>query len=177
MIAKLIQHLVRFSFLLLLQVVVFNHIQWNGYVNPYIYILFILLLPVETPRVLLLSLGFVIGILVDMFGDSGGLHAAATVAMAYVRPSILRLISPRDGYEAETPLSPYFLGLKWFLTYLALSTLTHHFVLFFLEVFRFSEFFITLFKVLLNTAISVSLMVMGQYLFSRSANRNERIIG
>ncbi|MFM2207502.1 MAG: hypothetical protein RL213_1477 [Bacteroidota bacterium] len=177
MIVNVLQHVLRFAFLVLLQVVVLNHVQWSGYVNPYVYILFVLLLPVETPRAFQLVLGFIAGITIDMFGDTGGLHAAATVAMSFARPYVLRLLAPRDGYESEARLSPHTFGLKWFATYLFLSAFIHHFVLFYLEVFRFSEFFITFLKVLLNTAISVLIMLMGQYLFSRSVNRNERIIG
>lgn len=177
MIVNLLQHVFRFSILVLLQVIVLNHIQWSGYINPYIYILFILLLPPETPRAFQLVLGFITGITIDMFSDTGGLHAAATVALAFARPSVLRLLAPRDGYESEVQLSPYSLGLRWFITYTLLLTFLHHCVLFYLEIFRFSEFFITLFKVLLNTGVSVLLMLMGQYLFSRSSNRNERIIG
>lgn len=177
MIVNLLQHIFRFSLLMLLQVVLLNHIQWNGYVNPYAYILFLLLLPVEIPKAFLLILGFITGITIDMFGNTGGLHAAACVALAFARPSVLRLLAPRDGYESEIRLSPQSLGVKWFTTYLIFMTTIHHFVLFYLEVFRFSEFFDTLLKVLLNVAISVIIMLMGQFLFSRSVNRNERIIG
>ncbi len=177
MIVKILQQSIRFILLVLLQVVVLNHIQWSGYVNPYVYILFILLLPVETPKWALLTSGFLIGIAIDMFGNTGGLHAAATVALAFARPGVLSLLAPRDGYEPEMRLAPQSLGLKWFVTYLVLLTLIHHLVLFYLEVFRFSEFFLTFFKVILNVIISVLLMLMGQYLFGRAAKRNERILG
>lgn len=177
MIINVIQNAVRFLLLVLLQVVVFNHIQWSGYVNPYVYILFILLLPVETPKWLLLVAGFLCGLTIDMFGDTGGLHAAATVALAFCRPGILRLLSPRDGYDADMRIAPQTLGLKWFITYLAILTAIHHLVLFYLEVFRFDEFFITFLKSLLNVVISGTMMLLLQYLFGRSSKRNERIIG
>ncbi|HRS40045.1 MAG TPA: rod shape-determining protein MreD, partial [Bacteroidia bacterium] len=70
MIVKLIQNLIRFLFLVAIQVVVLNHIQWSGYVNPYVYILFLLLLPVETPKALQLVLGLVTGLMIDMFGNT-----------------------------------------------------------------------------------------------------------
>lgn len=177
MIVNILQHTVRFVLLVLLQVVVLNHIQWNGYINPYIYILFILLLPVDVPKGLLLVLGFVIGITIDMFSDTGGLHAAATVALCFVRPGLLKFIAPRDDYDVEIPVAPQTLGFKWFLTYLLLATSLHHLVLFYLEIFRFDEFFVTFLKSLFNVLISVSLMLLLQYLFGRSASRNERING
>lgn len=175
MIVRILSHLGLFILLIAIQVMVLNHIQWNGYVNPYVYVLFILLLPVEIPNWLLLLLALATGLTIDMFGSSGGMHAAATVFMAFCRPGVLRLISPRDGYEAETKLTPHVMGFTWFLTYVTILVFLHHLVCFYVEVFRFSEFFITLFKVILNTAITVAMIVIGEYLFAQS-RRHARFI-
>lgn len=175
MIAKILRQFLRFLFLIGLQVVLFNHIQWSGYVNPYVYILFILLLPVEIPNWLLLIIALITGLTIDMFGSSGGMHAAATVGMAFARPFILKLISPRDGYEAETRLSPQVMGIKWFITYLSIMVFIHHVLYFYIEVFRFNEFFITLFKALLNSAITIAIIIIGEYLFGQSKG-NARFI-
>ena len=168
MIIKIFNLFLKFVFLVGIQVLILNHIQWNGYVNPYIYILFILLLPVDTPNWLLLILAFITGITIDMFGSSGGMHAAATVFMAFARPGVLRLIAPRDGYESEMGLTPQIMGFNWFVTYLAIMVVLHHLACFYLEVFRFSEFFITFFKALLNSAITIALILVGEYLFGQS---------
>src|SRR5690242_16797386 len=141
MIVKIFQNVFRFVFLVLLQVLLLNHIQWSGYINPYAYVIFILLLPVETPRWLLMLAAFVLGITIDMFGNTGGMHAAASVLLAFARPRILKLIAPRDGYESEIRLTPYVMGFKWFITYITMSVLIHHFAYFYIEAFRFSEFF------------------------------------
>ena len=175
MIVKIISNFGLFLVLIAIQVMVLNHIQWNGYVNPYVYILFILLLPVEIPNWLLLIVAFLTGLTIDMFGSSGGMHAAATVFMAFARPGVLRLIAPRDGYEAETRLTPQVMGLTWFLTYVGFMVFLHHLVCFYIEVFRFSEFFITFFKVIINTVISVALIIIGEYLFAQS-RRHARFI-
>ncbi len=175
MIVKIISHLGLFIVLIAIQVMILNHIQWNGYVNPYVYVLFILLLPVETPNWLLLVLALITGLTIDMFGSSGGMHAAATVFMAFARPGVLRLIAPRDGYEAETKLTPHVMGFTWFLTYVTILVFLHHLICFYIEVFRFSEFFITFFKVILNTAITVAMIVIGEYLFAQS-RRHARFI-
>ena len=177
MIVKIIQQLWRFIFLAALQIVLLNHIQWSGYVNPYVYILFILLLPVETPNWLLLVLSFATGMTIDMFGNSGGIHAAATVLMGFARPGVLRLIAPRDGYELETKLGPQTMGPKWFITYVTMMVLLHHMTYFYIEAFRMSEFFMTFLKVIVNSVITIALIILGQYLFGRQAKRNERIIG
>lgn len=175
MIDKLIRQILFFVFLVGIQVVLLNHIQWHGYVNPYVYVLFILLLPVDIPKLLLLVIAFVTGIVIDMFGNSGGMHAAATVLMAFARPGVLRLIAPRDGYDSDVKLIPQVMGLKWFVTYLLIMVLIHHMACFYLEIFRFSEFFITLFKSILNTLITVALIVTGEFLFGQSKS-NARFI-
>jgi len=177
MIAKIYQHLVRFLFLVAIQVLVLNHIQWSGFVNPYVYVFFILALPVETPRWLLLMLGLITGLVIDMFGNTGGMHAAATVFVAFARPGILRIIAPRDGYDTDMRISPQTLGFKWFITYVSILLVLHHLVYFYIEVFRFSEFFITFFKAILNSAVSLTLILLGQYLFGRQSKRHERILG
>ncbi len=177
MIVKLFQILFRFVFLIAVQVLVLNHVQWSGYINPYVYIYFILVLPIETPKWLLLTSAFFTGLMIDMFANTGGMHASAAVFTAFARPGVLRLIAPRDGYEPETKLSPQVMGFKWFITYITMLVLLHHLVFFYVEVFRFSEFFLTFYKAILNGAITIMLIVLGQYLFGRSLKRHERIVG
>lgn len=177
MIVKIIQLLFRLLLLLAVQILVLNHIQWSGYINPYIYIYFILILPLETPRWLLLLTAFFTGLLMDMFTNTGGMHAAAAVLVAWSRPGILSLIAPRDGYEPETRLNPQALGFNWFITYVSILVLLHHLALFYIEVFRFSEFLMTFYKAVLNAAISIILIVLGQYLFGRTPKHHERISG
>jgi rod shape-determining protein MreD len=144
-----------FILLILLQVLLFNNIQFSGYVNPYVYIMFILLLPVEIPSWLLLLLSFGTGILIDFFSGSPGMHSSATVIAGFTRPYILRIISPRDGYEARTEPSMMAYGFRWFLIYTALVVLIHHTALFYLEVFRFTDFFRTMLRVLLSSLFTV----------------------
>jgi rod shape-determining protein MreD len=172
---KIFQNLKRFFFLLLLQVMILNHVQWSGYINPYVYILFVMVLPIETPRWMVLLFGLITGLIIDMFGNTGGIHAAATVLMAFLRPYVLRVVSPRDDYDSETSLTPQKMGLKWFLTFTIIMTAIHHFAFFYIEVFRMSEFFITFFKTLLNTGITILIIVIGMYLFGK-APANERIV-
>jgi rod shape-determining protein MreD len=166
MIIKLLYQLWRFAIIVLLQVALLNHIQWSGYINPYVYVLFILLLPVELPSWVVMLIGFALGIIVDMFSDSGGMHAAATVFLCFVRPFVLKIMAPRDGFEPETNLGIYKMGFNWFLTYTSILVAVHHLFYFYTEVFRFTEFFITLFKALLNTIVTVIIIILGQYLFS-----------
>ena len=115
----------------------------------------------------MLFCGFAVGITIDMFYDTVGMHAAACVFMAYVRPGVLKLFSPRDGYEFGTQPTVQYLGVPWFLSYSGILVFLHHVVLFYLEIFRFSEFFSTFFRVIISAIFTVLLIVITQYLFNR----------
>lgn len=152
-----------FILLLLLQVLLFNNIQFSGYVNPYIYILFILLLPMGIPSWLLLVLGFLTGAVVDLFSGSPGMHSSATVLAAFIRPAVIRGISVREGHEAGVSPSMSTHGFRWFLIYTSVIVLVHHFALFYIEVFRFADFFRTFLRVLLSSFFSILFIVIIEY--------------
>jgi rod shape-determining protein MreD len=152
-----------FILLILFQVLLFNNIQFSGYVNPYIYIMFILLLPIEIPSWLMLLLSFFTGLMIDFFSGSHGMHTSATVLAGFVRPYVLRLVAPRDGYESGPDPSMIIYGFRWFLTYALLIVLVHHTALFYLEVFRFADFFRTLLRVLFSSVFSVAFILLIEF--------------
>lgn len=157
----------RFLILILIQVLMLNNIHFLGYLNPYAYIIFILLLPFETPRAVLLISAFALGLSVDVFSNSLGIHAAACVFAAYFRPGVMRLITSRKEYEPGVEPSIVDLGFQWFFMYALIITSLHHFMLFLLEVFRFSNFFTTLGHSFENTLFTVLVIILSQYIFYR----------
>lgn len=165
--SSLLRNMLRFLVLIALQVLVLNRVHLFGFLNPYLYVLFILLLPFETPRWLLLLSSFLLGLLVDSFANSYGLHTASATLMAFVRPVVLRLLTSRKEYEPGLQPGIRDLGINWFLSYAGISIFVHHFALCFLEAFRMSEFFPTLFRAVLNTILTLGLVVLAQYLFQR----------
>lgn len=150
--------------LLLLQVLLLNQILFLGYLNPYVYPLFILLLPPQWSRSTLLFVGFGYGLLLDMVENTGGLHAAATTFLAFIRPGLVRAISTQGGNEYE-----YFslrqLGLPKYSVYVGLGFFLHNLILFLLEAFRFSELFDVLFRTVLSTTFSTLLVLLVQWFF------------
>lgn len=168
MINEVAGNILRFLFLLMFQVLILNNIQLNGYLNPFLYVLFILMLPFQTPKWLGLVLAFFLGICIDMFSDTGGLHAAASVLMAFLRDPVLKLISPRDGYDTVEKPSVQRFGFSWFFLYSGILVFIHHFFLFYLEAFHFSGFFFTLFRVVLSSVFTLTLIFVSQFFFSSS---------
>lgn len=167
MINEIIRNIIRFFVLVLVQVLIIKNIELGRFINPFIYVLFLIILPFETPKWALLFIAFLLGITVDMFYDTAGLHAAACVFLAYIRPGVLTLFSPRDGYESGTQPTIQYLGIPWFLSYAGILVVTHHLILFYLEIFRFSEFFSTFFRVIISSVSTMLLIVVTQYLFNR----------
>lgn len=161
---EIVRNIIRFIVLLLAQGLVINNINLGAYFNPYIYILFILALPFETPKWSLIPIAFGYGLLMDSFTNTLGLHAASCVLLAYVRPRILRLISPRDGYEFGLTPSVQAMGLNWFLYYAGLLILVHHTFFFSLEAFRFDEFFFTIIRIIASSILTLTLLILIQYL-------------
>lgn len=149
-----------FILLLAFQILVLNNIQFSGYINPYVYIMFILVLPVEIPSWLLLILSFATGAVVDVFSGSPGMHSSATLFAGLVRPGILRVVSTREGYESGSSPSISGYGLRWFLIYSSIIILIHHTVLFYIEVFRFTDFFRTMLRVVLSSVFSLIFVLL-----------------
>jgi rod shape-determining protein MreD len=126
--------------------------------------MFILLLPVEIPGWLLLIISFLTGLTIDFFSGTPGIHTSATVLAGFVRPYVLRVISPRDGYEPGANPSMFAYGVRWFLIYTLVIVVVHHTALFYMEVFRFTDFFRTLFRVLLSSLFSIIFILLLEYI-------------
>ncbi|MFO7977965.1 MAG: hypothetical protein R6U64_04840 [Bacteroidales bacterium] len=156
---------------ILLQVLVFNNILFAGFVNPYIYVFLILLLPVDIKGGLLLVMAFLLGMIIDLFSGSGGMHTAAALFMAFMRPGVIRMISVKAEFEQGTIPSILNMGASWIMTYSLILILLHHSLLFFLEIFRFTEPLQTLQRILLSGAFTFAFVLMGFYLTDRTIRK------
>lgn len=156
---------VRFVVLILIQVLIFNHINFMGYINPYIYILFIILFPANNNRTLFVFLGFLLGLCVDIFSDSGGVHAAACVTIAYIRPIFLKF-SFGTVYDYQSiKFNQIDFGSK--LTYFSALIFIHHFIMFSLEIFNISKILLILQKTLFSGIFTILLCLIITILFSQ----------
>ena len=130
--SALLGNIVRFVLLLAAQVLVFNRIDLFGFINPFPYVLFIILFPVNGNKSALLAASFFLGIIMDMFWNSGGVHAAACLLLAYFRPAIFKF-SFGLSYEYQTVKLNDVLTPERF-SFILIAVVIHHFVLFVLEV-------------------------------------------
>jgi len=160
---------IRFLVLLLLQVLALKGIQLNygilSYVAIIIYPLFIILLPINISRTLLIILAFILGLSVDIFYDSIGVHAAASVFIAYTRLFILRFLEPKQGYKTEGSPSAHNFGLGWFLSYASIMMVIHLFIYFSIDAFSFVFIFDILIKTILSFIFSMVFIILHQVVF------------
>jgi rod shape-determining protein MreD len=167
MIREFSKYLFYFIVLILAQLLVFNNIEFSGFINPYVYILFIILLPFTIPKVVLLLSAFLIGLVMDLFMGTPGVHSSATVLMAFSRPFVMSLFSPREGYQTGTYPRLTQFGLEWFVKYTVMLVLIHHFALFYLEIFTFNHFFSTFFRVILSSLLTSMIIIFSQFFIFR----------
>jgi len=169
--SKIIINILRFIVLVAIQVFLLKNIVFYGVNIPYLYILFIILLPFETPNWLLFFLAFLMGLTIDLFNDTLGLHAAACTILAFVRVIFISITVQKDNYDSDPEPSLGIMGFRWFFFYALILTLFHHFFLLNLEVFRFSEISSTLSRVILSSLFTVTLIFISEILFFRKKQR------
>ncbi len=167
MISVFFRNIFRFIFLVLLQVLVLNHVNFLSFYNPFLYLLFIILLPFETNRLLVLLLGFLLGLSIDVFSNTLGLHTIATVFVSFVRPLVLNLLAPRDGYESGTFPRVHYYGFGWFLKYSFILTLIHALLIFSLEFFNAQQIVLILKHTAISTIFTTLVLIISQFFIYR----------
>jgi rod shape-determining protein MreD len=175
MIGTVIANLFRFVLLGLLQALLVDHIDVaNSWVVPYLYVLALLMLPLNTPNWATLVIGFLTGLVMDLFSSTPGMHASACTVMAYARIFMLRALAPREGYDPLQRATVADMGLAWFITYAGMLVLVHHLWLFYVEVFRFDDFFAVLLRCIVSAMATLLLCLMAQLLMARAARNRIR---
>lgn len=161
--STLLYNILRFILLLAAQIVVFRNIDFGGYVNPFPYILFIILYPVNGNKNGLLIASFLLGIIMDMFCDSGGVHATACLILAYFRPYIFKF-SFGLSYEYQTVRIIDVLTPERF-SFILITVVLHHFILFLLEVFQLSLLWVILVRTIFSTIFTILICILLIYIF------------
>ena len=164
--SNLLANIARFILLLAAQILIFNRIDLFGFINPFPYVLFIILYPVNGNKSGLLVASFFLGLLMDMFWNSGGVHAAACLVLAYYRPAIFKF-SFGLSYEYQTVRLNDVLTPERF-SFILIAVVIHHFVLFVLEVFKVSFLWDILVRTLLSTIFTIITSIIIIYIIKPS---------
>ena len=154
MIISYIHKIFWFTGLVLLQVLILNNVHIAGYATPFLYIYFILRLESNISRNEAMIWGFALGLCIDIFSNTPGMNAAATVMLAFVRPIFLRLFTPRDNQEISPSLKN--LGFSSYVKYLLVAVFTHHMMLYAIAFFSFSDIQTLLIRIVSSTVLTVA---------------------
>ncbi|MEG2370030.1 MAG: rod shape-determining protein MreD [Alistipes sp.] len=160
------RYFVLFVTTLLLQVYLFDNLQISVYLNPLIYIAFIVLLPIETPPVVVLLSGVMTGVLMDWTMGAAGVNTIATVLVAFLRHPVLRMLCSRDTVRDGGIPSSYQLGTGVFLRYLLIMVLLHHAVFFLMESLSWVPILRTLLRVMVSSTVSILFIWLVARLFT-----------
>lgn len=160
--STLLVNVFRFIMLLAIQIVIFNNMNFLGYISPFPYILYIILYPVNSNRTGLIISSFLLGITMDMFCNSGGIHAASCVILAYYRPYIFKF-SFGLSYEYQTIKLNESLTPERF-SFILVSVLLHHIVLFILLAFQFKFIWDILLRTLFSSVFTILISIIIIYL-------------
>ncbi|MFV8392418.1 rod shape-determining protein MreD [Flavobacterium sp. LB2P6] len=160
--STLLVNIFRFILLLAVQIIIFNNMNFLGYISPFPYILYIILYPVNGNKSGLVVASFMLGLIMDMFSNSGGIHATACLVLAYFRPSIFKFAFGLS-YEYQTVKLNDVLTPERF-SFILLSVAIHHFTLFLLEAFQFSLIIDILLRSLLSTVFTIIICIIIIYL-------------
>ncbi len=162
-----VSHIFRFLFLVIAQLFLFNQINFShGLIYPQVYVLFIIMLPMEQRTWLTIIIGFFTGLLIDLSQNTYGMHAFACCTLAYARPAVLNFLSPRDGYDFNSRPSVSDQGLVWFMTYAGILITIHHACLFFIEKYSWLNFIDSLLKIVFSALFTVVISLVFQLIFN-----------
>ncbi len=163
---NILQNIIFFIGLLLLQVTILNNVDLFGYIDPYLYVLFVIIYPLRKERIPVLFFCFLLGLFIDMFSNSGGTNAAATLFIAFIRLPLLKVLLRKteiDFVVFNITKQPF---LKM-LSYVSILVFTHSFIIFSLEYFKFSDLDTILSRTILTSIFTIVLTIFSLILLTR----------
>ena len=160
----ILTNVVRWFILLMFQILILRNMSFYNLATPFVYVLFLLLLPFGLPNLMLYLIAFITGLTLDSFYDTLGVHTSACIALAFVRILFISVTVSRDGFDEPEPTLGN-MGFRWSLLYAALCIFSHHLILFFLETFRLTEVSYTLLRSALSSLFTLFAVLLIEFVF------------
>jgi len=161
----ILNNILNFIALVLVQVLILNNVELGGYINPFLYILFIIRMPSSIPKWGILCLSFLMGFTIDIFSGSMGFHTFASTLIGFCRISLFHLFFSK--HEQESVIIPSLSSMSFgtFVLYSLVLVFIHSFCYFFLEIFIWNEFFLILGRSILSATVSLILILFVEFIF------------
>lgn len=170
---EFIKYVLWFLLTVLTQIFIFDKMLFPGGFVISFYVLFIMILPFQVGKILLMTIALILGLTVDAFNDTFGLHASAAVFLAWIRPYIFKWFEPVIGYGENQRPNLIDMGLSWLLKVYVLALLGFNLWFYSLSFLRMIGPWFTLQKVLLSTVSTLLIILVLQVLYRRKVTKNE----
>jgi len=168
---KLSKNISRFIILTLLQVFVFNYVQWFGFLNPFVYLLFLILLPLEISRTGQYIVAFITGFIIDAFLKTYGIQAFACVLLVFVRPYIILILNGFKPLETGVKPVPGVKDFNWILVYTLLLVFVHQITVTAFEIFQWIQWWRIIWTSAVNTFFTTFIILCMEYIFYSEKGR------
>lgn len=157
---NIIRYIVVTFLYVLIQILILNEILFFTYINPFLYIILIIALPLSTPKWILLIYAFILGFLIDIFSDSIGFHSTATILTAFIKPLISKVTIPHNILSVTDKITLNKIGPKSFITFATFLIIIHHSCLFAITHLDFNSKI--LLKIIASSLITLVLIIITQ---------------
>ena len=158
------KQIARYIVVMILQVLLFNQLQLLGVCHPYVYLLCLLMMPITLPHNVEMLIGAVVGLMMDIFCNSLGIHTASCILVMFIRPYLLgALVNEKDRLNEQISLRS--IGFEAFLKYIVILVVVHHLVVFALAAWSWSHFGFVLLETLVSSLLTI-LLIIGYNLLS-----------
>lgn len=159
-------YILLFIALSLVQIFLLNNLVAGSFLCPLIYVAFLILMRLDTMPIVMLACGLAMGSLMDLTMGVAGINTIATLLIAFLRPTLIRLVSPREEWREDGVPSPERMGQSLFWSYLVVMVLLHHTVFFSLEALSWGHLLRTVIRILVSSAATILLVWLTERLFT-----------
>ena len=163
--SKEIKYIILLPLFLFVQVYILNEVMFASYINPYLYLIILFVMPFKTQKWFLLIYAFILGLSVDIFSDTLGMHSSACLIIALLKQLITKITIPHNIIEENDELISQKIGVKSFILFTSILVFIHHSILFILEHASIDHRI--LLKIILSTIISSIIITICQFFFFR----------
>jgi rod shape-determining protein MreD len=157
MIKHVVKILIYFVFYIALQVLVLNNIHLFRIMTPFLYLYIIIKIPVSITRSQVIAISFMVGLVIDIFSNTQGMHMAACSLAGMVRNPLMYTFSGKELTEEDTP-SYQTLGVTSFMKYVISLVALHHVILFLVESISLFDPVFLIFRIFACVCLTVLLI-------------------
>ena len=153
-----IRQIIRYIVVMILQVFLFNQLQLFGVCHPYIYVLCLLMLPITLPHSVDMLIGAGVGLVMDVFCNSLGIHMAGCILLMFIRPYLIgTLVNDKDRLNEQISIRT--LGMEAMIKYVILLVCLHHLVIFTIAAWSWEHWGFVLLETVVSSFLTILVII------------------